>query len=779
MGLFSSEYKTTVGTTVSRTVEDKNIVASTKLGLISGLFNENENQLTEHVMESMIGSIGIKAERMYRYAKRSYPYGLPSSKVSSTADGHSVVFGVVKSLTNQLIEEEYYQFGPLNSLHAGWTTLYNNYGYDSQTNQIATLTSQIGFPVYLKDMVVVVKEATLTERANGSLNLLGTAACAGYTPQRPVASGRYTRTVLPTPIRVEPEVESDYVAVTYVWLNTTTKVVHEAGFSILLSSFDTGLDYFHVKYSDAGKDGYWLYQLGDGTYPEIDTIFDIVPTTEGQFFPVMYFRNGSVSMAANQQSVLYKTSNKMMKMIGIDYLPIIDAIHQNPSIGQVEQAMMMFAVPPNTTNPVEQRYLFDFFNKLYVAAGGAGVDPGWDTTAPESSGGSSSVASRSISKILRRLSGRAAGKIRIEIADAAFNKALSCEGIFKRKKTGVIAAVGAYASSFTTEMVTNTYTKKVAFDIGGHDGGVEYRDVEHTYQVPMDVFIYKHQITDAVYEEVIVYDLKMTYYMWGGYSTVGDNLDAILLVPLDHAITRTYSIPDREILYARSLHYVFNSRTVTKVKWYQQGWFADLIKIVGIVLTVISLGADGGFFASLGAAIADGVEALVMFIAMAIVEVVVMGELLKLFVKAVGGEFAMLLAVVFAAYAAYTGFQAGSIKGAPWADKLLTLANGLTSAVSASTADAMNGLKKEADQFNLLMKDKADLLDKANKLLDTSPILSPFVIFGESPNDFYNRTVHSGNIGILGIDSITSYVDIALTLPKINDTLEGNNYVFS
>jgi hypothetical protein len=47
------------------------------------------------------------------------------------------------------------------------------------------------------------------------------------------------------------------------------------------------------------------------------------------------------------------------------------------------------------------------------------------------------------------------------------------------------------------------------------------------------------------------------------------------------------------------------------------------------------------------------------------------------------------------------------------------------------------------------------------------------VIFGEAPEEYFNRTVHSGNVGILGIKAISDYVDNALKLPELHETIEA------
>jgi hypothetical protein len=103
---------------------------------------------------------------------------------------------------------------------------------------------------------------------------------------------------------------------------------------------------------------------------------------------------------------------------------------------------------------------------------------------------------------------------------------------------------------------------------------------------------------------------------------------------------------------------------------------------------------------------------------------------------------------------------------------MLMLSTGLQRAVMVEN---YKDLLDESSNFREYADAKQESLDAANKLLETSTVLSPFVIFGEKPEDFYNRTIHFGNIGTLGITAISSYVDIALTLPKIYDTLGDPN----
>lgn len=64
MGLFSSKYVTSVGTSVVRVVEDDSIPQAVKAGAIKALFQDGN--ISDYVMEELVASIGVRAERMYR-----------------------------------------------------------------------------------------------------------------------------------------------------------------------------------------------------------------------------------------------------------------------------------------------------------------------------------------------------------------------------------------------------------------------------------------------------------------------------------------------------------------------------------------------------------------------------------------------------------------------------------------------------------------------------------------------------------------------------------------
>lgn len=737
MGLFSSTYTTTVGTTVARVIADDALPESVKTGVINAIFEKG--QVDEHILENLVSGVGIRAGRMYEYGKKHYSYGLPSSTLVNSGEGASGVLALMKTLHGANTTLEYSQFGPLNLLHYGWHTLEHSHGYNPVTNVLGTLSAAKGFTVYLKDMVVVVTEASMAERANGSLDSWGTPPAMGNNPCRaagiaPIASSFETNS----------KAAGDYLRISFQWKNAAG-VVQEGSFNMAVAGYVVKADYFQARYVSATGTGYWIYKQGSGTYPSLDRIFDPSYDGLGSFFPVAYFRYNKTSMAANPASQEYKTSKKLVKYLGIDYASMIASIHENPDIDQVEQAMLMMAVLANTTNPLEQRYLFDFFRTLSLESGAV-----------------ASYSNPTGYAIAQQLE-YATPYIGMVIQDARFKTSVSCESMFRGIKVGGIAPLNGYTSGMGSVPVTETAKDS---ETGAETSWISSRSYHY----------YRHQVTATLYEEVRVFGLRTTYHIYGQYTAIGDETDAILLIPLDSSITDAYSISDKETLYARSLHYVFNSRVVTKVKWYQQEWFSFVLIVAAVVITIVTYGAA---WQSTAAAVVAGTmttTALATAIAMGVFKYLVFSLAIKLFISVVGVKFAFLVAVVAATYGVYTAIEAGSIAGAPWAQELLQLSSNLSNAVSDSYTAAIKGLQKEAEAFGLYIEDKTKELTDANTLLNASSVLSPFVVFGESPDEFFNRTTHSGNIGIVGIEAVSSYVGLSLTLPKLTDTLQGANY---
>lgn len=752
MGLFSSKTKVSVSTVVSRVLDDRLIPNSVKTGAIKGILSDN--QLVENIMEDLVSSMGAKGERLYRYGKTKYPYGAPTSRLYRSSD----ILGVTKKVLERKVQAEvtldYAHYAPLNMQHYAWQHLCDAYEYNAQTNELVALSRTKGVPVYLEDIHIRLTQSSMENLTESGLSRWGSPATTGITPVQPY--GRVTTTH--SPITVDSAATEDYLVIQAVWEKSATssvdgvprytqKVFREE-FSFPMVSTEEGAEFIQVKYkyrveasrssswgkTETGEYGeiitinyvnfiqYFTYQVGTGTYEELDALFNDDFDDLGSFFPFGYFRFNNQPTSTDPYSTEYKAQTKLMGFLNMNYAEVNAAINANPDIKEVNSALMMLMVPAVSSNEMENQYLFDFFKQIYLNT--AAVTQG--TPLP---------LNPLLSSLSARLYGNTASPAQVSLAvrDARFMTTLGFNGIYRKIVSGTIGKVGNHTSS---------------------GNGTTY--------------YYRKQITPQLYEEIQVGNLRRTYNIDGSNSTTNN------MIPLDHAITRHYSIPEREQLYARSLHYVFNSRHETKIKWYQQGWFGTVLIVSAAVWTIWSMGSDGG--SALGAAIAAGTATAVdiaIAIAIMALEYVVVKVVAKLFVKLLGPEFAMALAVVAAAYGMYSGYgaTAGSMDSM-LAQNLLSVSNSMISEVSAGYKKDLELLKKEGEEFNLFAQAKMDELEKIQEELEGSRLLSPFTLFGESPDAYFNRTVHAGNIGVLGISAIENYCSMALRLPELTQTVD-------
>ena len=746
MGLFSEEKRIVVGTQVARVIKDDLLPDAVKTGLAAALFSGDD--IPPSIMESLISSMGIKAEQMYEYGRTKYTHGLPSGAVFSAVDGKDEVLAVLNAAEGTSVLLEYSYIRPRNFLHIGWLKLIATKGYDPASNELTGVTVPGDYKVYLNDMVVVVPAESLNTYRPGALDLWGVAATAGYTPLR-LDGGAFAALRQPSPVVADPGTTVPHVKVQYIWEGAYLplegkKEILYGTFDISVDEYAAEADYFHVKYVARGVTKYAMYKIGSGTYPTLDALFNKPAGANGTFFPFAYFRYNGVSEIKDKTTAAYKTSKKLVKYLGMNYNEIATAIDENPDIANVHQAMVILAVPATTENELEQRYLYAFFDNLFYSTGN-------QYTAPVVA--QNDIASGGVPPEFTKSS--------LIIQDKRFKMAVTNDGVYKKMVTGSIGPVGTHTSALTSAMIEEVYSTGWFND-----------DAPAIRQVPMAVHVYRRQITAVMYYEISVYDLKVQYYVLGEYLVTANGAATTLLIPLDRSITTHYSISDREILYARSLHFVFNSMQVITLAWYQQSWFSGLLLAVGLIVTLISFGSASGPMASLMKGVtAASLKIAVVALLKQILFTFLVSYALALFVKAVGGEVALIIAIAAMAWAGYDAMSSGSLQGAPWAQQLLQLSSGLTKAVSTNLQGMMKDLLEEYQSFNQFKDEATKQLEAANKLLENNNWLNPFVIFGEKPDDYYNRTVHSGNIGIVGISAISSYVDNALTLPKMNQSI--------
>ena len=99
-----------------------------------------------------------------------------------------------------------------------------------------------------------------------------------------------------------------------------------------------------------------------------------------------------------------------------------------------------------------------------------------------------------------------------------------------------------------------------------------------------------------------------------------DGVNDVLIIPVDRTIAKDMELLKRERVYARSLHVVFNSMVIQKLKWYQTGIFRAIMIIVAVVISLW----DGGY--TLTSVLAMSATAFITLLIQQILITVVVGQ---------------------------------------------------------------------------------------------------------------------------------------------------------
>tara|TARA_B110000902_G_scaffold77495_1_gene92130 strand:+ start:11670 stop:13949 length:2280 start_codon:yes stop_codon:yes gene_type:complete len=759
MGFFSTKKKRFYDTSLVRVIEDDRVPNIIQTAMYRSLFSGRD--FTPVLKESLVGASFRNFKKMYNFAERGdYFYGLPDVRLLKASDGFELAKAQIETEVGFPVTLKYMHFRPLNNIHMGLKHLEDNLGYDPISNEVVGLLRPEGWKVYLEKLVAVHETAPGLEPEEAALGNWGRSTQAGYTPRRPGLGDNALGTLVQDEELRVGESETESVEIHTMWYDEDTSTYHDEFTVLDLSSYDGDQEYYQAKYTYTDGSGqehaeYWFYDPEVGSNTALNTVFDPGEyTAPGTYFPITVFRKSFTDQTATalQDTEAFTSTTEMLDILGLDYAALGESINENPDVNFIKQAVMMMGVPIVSQNPIDMDYLFNYFRSI-------------GTITPDPPG----PTEGSNPRLGNDLNSTPSESFAVEISDADFRLVMSYDAIRVRIRAGSIGDVGTVTNVMGPLSVYDLFTE-------GGQGPSGYGNA-----IPSsEVRTFSKQLTETTYEEIRVINPRVRYPIRGESGSSATGTDDTFLVPLDAAIVNQVNFLDRESLYHRSLYFVFNSQVTQKTKWYQTGLFKAVLFIIAIVITIynVKLGIEAFAMA----------QTLTIAIQQLIIQIVITAAITEVIVevvKLVGVDIAAILAVIafIASYGKYQGIF-DFIKFS--AIELLSLGNGLISAINQTQAQAFSDYSDEFAEFAATSKTKWEELEAANKLLDTNPgILDlglitrqvPLIVVGESPEAYYNRTIHSGNVGVQTLKFIQNYVPISLKLPEVKDTTKDFLYV--
>ena len=558
-----------------------------------------------------------------------------------------------------------------------------------------------------------------------------------------------------------------------------------------------GRDYCVARYYVLDSGGvpsatanWWYYDISSNMYPAlvpenaIDMETDLLPIV-----PIRYY-NQSMVRPEVQETDLYKTSKTLLDKIGVDIDELASTLEENPNIADIDHAYVMFGVDLQSNEIASIYYMVEFFD--YIA------DKAYYTVIDEINTKLNKYAAASWMEGFSKTNiyQASTGTRTDPIVAAAETTWQAPDGSSSTISTTANSSLGSFEEYGLDVKIYYSYIRSEL--IVGSIGSVGHATKEWVLGANQDplfgvtyyddsILTLKLQITDTVYKRVTVKGLVHRNVIYDG-KTVATRLTDVInsedehnfIIPIHYNLSKKLNSKLRSQLYQDSLVLVLNSVVKTSVSWYETGFFRMITMAVTMVISAVTAQY---WLVSLNTAIALGTAAVLTYLMQSVFFSIAIQLALNVVADWVGPEVMAMLTVAVIALSVYAKFVkmptiAFLPSTAPAATQLLQLSVSVLSSVGSAYQNLIGDLASDALAFEEYKETKYEELEYYTDLLGEISVDSINLLNAQAysttlrqpatqtPEEFYNLTIHTGNIGTLALSAPMTFCDIALTLPK-------------
>lgn len=509
----------------------------------------------------------------------------------------------------------------------------------------------------------------------------------------------------------------------------------------------------------------WHYPPASGVYDYLTFGFGTLSNVG--FLPIVPVRIANENIVdAPAHEELAKSATNLLNRINIDLKEFSDNL-TNPddvtAIDDVDNAYIMFAANLNSDEPIAMQYLYEYFKSIYHTQ--EWTQQEWidhnNEIGPDLS---ISIGSRNS----------------IHIKDKWFDVGVDIRLWFNfitvEVKNGLIGdpqpapdpqVVKPYLSSVDEDNANAADINK-SIILGSEWSGVF---VGETYSYNTHQFILRKQITTGVnssFVELVVHGLQHDMLIDERAGKINTNISDIdqgkFFIPITKDIVGLFNTTNESLIYYETLIFLAYAIDVQKLAWYEDPAFW---KFVGFVLLVFGIDVT-----ALAVAFSS-VQTAIVYLAEAYLIQAVIQEAINQVIDLVGGDVALILAAIATGVAFYYG-KTGQISDFLDGETLLKYATLSIEAINTNTQDEFLNMMQEQEDFLEYATDKQEEIDAANDLLSSAGELDIYTLlnsnmytdYTESPEEFYNRSIHLTNPGVMTLDVIENFTSNALALPN-------------
>ena len=230
-------------------------------------------------------------------------------------------------------------------------------------------------------------------------------------------------------------------------------------------------------------------------------------------------------------------------------------------------------------------------------------------------------------------------------------------------------------------------------------------------------------------------------------------------LPMIHEVVDISNSKNSSLMLYDGATLIMYAAQLIHLAWYQTFWFRAVLTMVSVVLSVVPY-------------VGQGIAVVLQKILFAIASNLIISYVFDLIMTKLGSKLGILLVV--AVIIATKGRALGSVlQGMPLATTLMHAVKAIGQVITMYQKQELAEIYEELEDFQDDAKERQEKINEASDLLGDSgldPLLLTQAIRqqepDESPADFYTRTIHTGNPGVVSLEAVKEFVGNLLTLPE-------------
>lgn len=556
-----------------------------------------------------------------------------------------------------------------------------------------------------------------------------------------------------------------------------------------------------------GQEEILIYRQGSGN-PSLDAFFTS-QVSLGSFFPSIPIRLNNRFISENYYAgILPWVKKAVRRATNSTFEKLVDRIADNPSLGDIDYAYIVFGASLNTPENAAKQYLYEFFSQASTVGGSVSITAflekyraalaSWDAWViwyglNRSAVDENGQTINSLPEPVRLpLPNMPTNFIRIR-SSQNYNIGISYSGIDETVHPGKYSPnaklqslrvykgrripLYAYRQRWSSDDSSSSEWEKVV--VSNHETVViEWQHTADSYR--------RLVISDLMHRNY-VYDGKAVWI--SGWEALSDLDESGFIVPLQDEILRRMPLPVSTQLCTASTYLMFNCYQVVKQKWYQTGIFKLVVVIVAIAISIYtggaSAGASGGLLGSnavVGAAIGfTGTAAIVAgaianaVVAMVATQVIsagakaLFGDKLGSIIGAIASLAAVSIGTSMANGQGFSMSFGNMLKAENIFQLTSAIGNGVSGYIQASTAEIQNQTAQVLDEYKEQSK---AIAERFMEEFGSTGFIDPLAVVGlvpfklEDPAVFLERTLMTGtDIADISQNMLDNFTDLTLSLP--------------